>query len=65
MCFKYFASSTDKRSELAIEEVIRENFKNHLILGEEGGFTGDASSEYLWCIDPLGMDIMFRFVSCT
>ncbi|GLJ20740.1 hypothetical protein SUGI_0377960 [Cryptomeria japonica] len=46
-------TDTDRRSELAIEEVIREKFKNHLILGEEGGFTGDASSEYLWCIDPL------------
>ncbi|KAH9319052.1 hypothetical protein KI387_020821 [Taxus chinensis] len=46
-------TDTDRRSELAIQEVVKANFKNHLILGEEGGFTGDASSEYLWCIDPL------------
>lgn len=46
-------TDTDRRSELAIQEVVREKFKDHLILGEEGGFTGDPTSEYLWCIDPL------------
>ncbi|KAM1138298.1 hypothetical protein ACFX2B_035796 [Malus domestica] len=25
----------------------------YLILGEEGGITGDISSDYMWCIDPL------------
>ena len=38
-----------------ILEVVTKNFKNHLILGEEGGFIGDSLSEYLWCIDPLGL----------
>ncbi|KAK6931939.1 Inositol monophosphatase-like, partial [Dillenia turbinata] len=46
-------TDTDKKSEVAILEVVRENFSDHLILGEEGGLIGDASSEYLWCIDPL------------
>ncbi|KAL9239425.1 hypothetical protein vseg_013749 [Gypsophila vaccaria] len=46
-------TETDKMSEVAILEVVRTNFKDHLILGEEGGIIGDSSSDYLWCIDPL------------
>ncbi|RWR85721.1 Inositol monophosphatase [Cinnamomum micranthum f. kanehirae] len=46
-------TDTDKASESAILEVVRKNFKDHLILGEEGGLIGDSSSDYLWCIDPL------------
>lgn len=46
-------TETDKMSEAAILEVVRKNFKDHLILGEEGGVIGDSSSDYLWCIDPL------------
>jgi len=46
-------TDTDKLSESVILEVVTKNFKNHLILGEEGGFIGDSLSEYLWCIDPL------------
>ncbi|KNA14184.1 hypothetical protein SOVF_109920 [Spinacia oleracea] len=46
-------TETDKMSEAAILEVVKANFKDHLILGEEGGIIGDASSDYLWCIDPL------------
>ncbi|KAH7654492.1 myo-inositol-1(or 4)-monophosphatase protein [Dioscorea alata] len=46
-------TDTDKSSESAILEVVRKNFSDHLILGEEGGFTGNPKSEYLWCIDPL------------
>ncbi|GFQ04830.1 phosphatase impl1 chloroplastic [Phtheirospermum japonicum] len=47
-------TETDKMSEAAILEVVRKNFPDHLILGEEGGLIGDSSSDYLWCIDPLG-----------
>ncbi|KAG5621912.1 hypothetical protein H5410_007130 [Solanum commersonii] len=46
-------TDTDKNSEVAILEVVRKNFPDHLILGEEGGIIGDSSSDYLWCIDPL------------
>ncbi|XP_021761236.1 phosphatase IMPL1, chloroplastic-like [Chenopodium quinoa] len=46
-------TETDKMSEAAILEVVKENFNDHLILGEEGGIIGDTSSDYLWCIDPL------------
>ncbi|XP_030470841.2 phosphatase IMPL1, chloroplastic [Syzygium oleosum] len=46
-------TETDKMSEAAILDVVRKNFPDHLILGEEGGIIGDSSSGYLWCIDPL------------
>eukprot|EP00258_Populus_trichocarpa_P017068 XP_006377017.2 phosphatase IMPL1, chloroplastic [Populus trichocarpa] len=46
-------TDTDKMSEAAILEVVRRNFGDHLILGEEGGIIGDTLSDYLWCIDPL------------
>ncbi|KAM3228055.1 hypothetical protein ACQJBY_059658 [Aegilops geniculata] len=46
-------TDTDKLSESVILEVVTKNFKDHLILGEEGGLIGDSLSEYLWCIDPL------------
>ncbi|XP_013600380.1 PREDICTED: phosphatase IMPL1, chloroplastic-like isoform X1 [Brassica oleracea var. oleracea] len=46
-------TDTDKASETAILEVVKKNFSDHLILGEEGGIIGDSSSDYLWCIDPL------------
>jgi myo-inositol-1(or 4)-monophosphatase len=44
-------------SEAAILEVVKKNFDDHLILGEEGGIIGDTSSDYLWCIDPLGLSL--------
>lgn len=50
-----FLCSTDKMSEAAILDIVRKNFRNHLILGEEGGLIGESSSDYLWCIDPLGL----------
>nr|BAJ85005.1 predicted protein [Hordeum vulgare subsp. vulgare]BAJ86856.1 predicted protein [Hordeum vulgare subsp. vulgare]BAJ88943.1 predicted protein [Hordeum vulgare subsp. vulgare]BAJ95628.1 predicted protein [Hordeum vulgare subsp. vulgare]BAJ95845.1 predicted protein [Hordeum vulgare subsp. vulgare] len=46
-------TDTDKLSESVILEVVTKNFRDHLILGEEGGLIGDSLSEYLWCIDPL------------
>lgn len=44
-------------SEAAILEVVKRNFGDHLILGEEGGIIGNTSSDYLWCIDPLGLSL--------
>lgn len=55
-------TETDKMSEAAILEVVRKNFSDHLILGEEGGLIGDSSSDYLWCIDPL--DGTTNFAHC-
>ncbi|KAL6502216.1 Phosphatase impl1, chloroplastic [Orobanche hederae] len=55
-------TETDKDSEAAILGVVRENFPDHLILGEEGGLIGDSSSDYLWCIDPI--DGTTNFAHC-
>ncbi|KAK1307878.1 hypothetical protein QJS10_CPA09g00909 [Acorus calamus] len=46
-------TDTDKSSESAILETVTKNFKDHLVLGEEGGLIGNTASDYLWCIDPL------------
>jgi myo-inositol-1(or 4)-monophosphatase len=46
-------TETDKNSEEAIIEIIREAFPHHALLGEEGGASGDVNSDFLWCIDPL------------
>ncbi|CAA2934398.1 phosphatase IMPL1, chloroplastic [Olea europaea subsp. europaea] len=55
-------TDTDRMSESAILDVVRKNFQDHLILGEEGGIIGDSSSDYLWCIDPL--DGTTNFAHC-
>lgn len=34
-------------------QVLRQQVPDHGFLGEEGGVSGDAHSEYLWCIDPI------------
>lgn len=46
-------TETDTASEAAVLGVIRESFPDHAVLGEEGGVSGDVTSEYLWCVDPL------------
>ncbi|GMN60242.1 hypothetical protein TIFTF001_029335 [Ficus carica] len=55
-------TDTDKASEAAILDVVKKNFRDHLVLGEEGGIIGDTSSDYLWCIDPL--DGTTNFAHC-
>ncbi|XP_042025219.1 phosphatase IMPL1, chloroplastic-like isoform X2 [Salvia splendens] len=55
-------TDTDKMSEAVILNVVKKNFEDHLILGEEGGIIGDSSSDYLWCIDPL--DGTTNFAHC-
>ena len=46
-------TQTDKKAEEAILEYLKREFPDHMILGEEGGFTGNPDSPYLWCIDPV------------
>lgn len=41
----------DRQAEQAIREVIRGQFPDHALFGEEYGRDGD--SEYLWLIDPI------------
>ncbi|UPQ97832.1 inositol monophosphatase [Chloropicon primus] len=45
---------TDKMTEDAILAYLRRELGgDHMILGEEGGYTGNPDSDFLWCIDPL------------
>ena len=37
----------------AYDQVLRQRVPDHGFLGEEGGVSGNANSEYLWCIDPI------------
>lgn len=46
-------TDTDRASQEAILEVLRQQVPEHGFLGEEGGVSGNAHSEYLWCIDPI------------
>lgn len=34
-------------------QVLQKQVPDHGFLGEEGGISGKADSEYLWCIDPI------------
>lgn len=45
-------SVADVESEHAIVEVIRREFPNHAILGEEA-HSADVTAEHLWIIDPI------------
>nr|UAD82038.1 myo-inositol-phosphate phosphatase 1 [Trebouxia lynnae] len=46
-------TDTDRASEEAILKVLQQQVPDHGFLGEEGGVSGNADSEYLWCIDPI------------
>lgn len=43
----------DKESEQFIVNAISRRYPDHKILGEEGGYKGNANSDYLWAVDPL------------
>lgn len=43
----------DTESEEFIVTAIGKRYPEHKILGEEGGFRGNADSDYLWVVDPL------------
>jgi len=47
-----YVTDADMASEKKIIEIIKKNFPDHSILGEENGLE-DNKSEYLWIIDPL------------
>ncbi|NJN57389.1 MAG: inositol monophosphatase [Leptolyngbyaceae cyanobacterium SL_5_9] len=46
-------TEADKASEAAVLDVLRRHLPDHAILAEESGQLGEATSEYLWAIDPL------------
>ncbi|MDB2664716.1 inositol monophosphatase [Porticoccaceae bacterium] len=48
-----FVTEVDRRSEEMIIEQIKKAYPDHRFLGEEGGTSGDRSSDVEWIIDPL------------
>ena len=48
-----FVTEVDRRSEEMIIEQIKKAYPDHRFLGEEGGASGDSSSDIEWIIDPL------------
>lgn len=46
-------TDTDRASEAAVLAVLSREAPSHALLGEEGGVSGDASSPFLWAVDPL------------
>ena len=46
-------TEADKAAEKAIVKVLQRHLPDHGILAEESGHLGDATSKYLWAIDPL------------
>ncbi|KKP38762.1 MAG: monophosphatase, myo-inositol-1(or 4)-monophosphatase [Candidatus Peregrinibacteria bacterium GW2011_GWF2_33_10] len=54
--YRDMVTQADKESEVLIEKLIKENFPNHRILGEESTPNSQPktqSSSYRWIIDPL------------
>jgi myo-inositol-1(or 4)-monophosphatase len=48
-----FVSEVDRASEKEIIYHLSKAYPEHAFLGEEGGLSGNADSEYRWIIDPL------------
>jgi myo-inositol-1(or 4)-monophosphatase len=48
-----FATTADIEAEKAIVDVLRTARPDDLVLGEEGGHTGNGESDRLWLVDPL------------
>ena len=48
-----FATMADIEAEKAIIDVLRTARPDDLVLGEEGGHTGNTESDRLWLVDPL------------
>jgi len=48
-----FVSEVDRKAESEVIYHLKKAYPDHKFTGEEGGTTGDPSSEYEWIIDPL------------
>jgi myo-inositol-1(or 4)-monophosphatase len=48
-----FASDVDRQAELEITGILQKAYPGHAVLGEEHGFKGPESSDFVWVIDPL------------
>lgn len=52
-------TQVDRDAEVAIRAVIASHFPDDLILGEEGGGSGDWRSGRIWIVDPLDGTVNF------
>lgn len=46
-------TDVDRECERTICSILSKAFRDHAILGEEGGLQGNKDSEYKWIIDPI------------
>ncbi len=45
-------------------QVLQRECPDHGFLGEEGGMSGNADSEFLWAVDPLDGKHLSRWPAC-
>ena len=57
---KSLVTKADTESEEVIKRVLRKEFPNYPVLGEESGRTG-GESDYLWVVDPLDGTTNYTF----
>jgi myo-inositol-1(or 4)-monophosphatase len=57
---KSFVTKTDTESEEVIKSILRKEFPDYPVLGEESGKTG-GESDYLWVVDPLDGTTNYTF----
>ena len=43
----------DTKSESCIFSIIKQYFPDHVLLGEESGFSNDPTGKVVWIVDPL------------
>ncbi len=46
-------TDVDRECENTISSMLLKSYRDHAILGEEGGLQGNKDSEYVWVIDPI------------
>ena len=43
----------DRQCEQIVSSTLLKSYREHAVLGEEGGLQGNPNSEYVWIIDPI------------
>lgn len=43
----------DRECERTVSSLLLKSYRDHAVLGEEGGLQGNTDSEYVWIIDPI------------
>lgn len=46
-------TNIDRECEQAITSILLKSYRDHSVLGEESGVTGNPDSEYQWVVDPI------------